>query len=423
MPAVKLPVRGSGSIFTAGWDLRTFTAFGIVGFANTLLPYIVFSSLYLIVPFSLPVVLLIELLPAIAVKLLIPHILHYTPHWIWLVLLSSCWILATIAANAAPPNVIAPIRTLIAVLVSANTAVAEVFFLSQLSHYGKTALAGWGTGTAAGGAMRAVLPTILTINMGLMMRNATGYAYYMLLAMIVAYFLVLPTPLCHEPDTMTADKLSGEDDAESETESQKLLLLSAEIRSKSIGFWERAHRNIQLMSSKLLRLCIDPLLLVAAVQALVSLGTPRASRSLRIFSGYSAFSATYGLAFQIGDLIARSTALLFRTRRPRLIFALLVVCCLAAILNTSLMLSTNTYVVFGLISSIGWLSGMMYMNIYGAAMEYLSRNPDADAEFALGCIGVGETAGILIGSLAAVTFESQLCGLASRSGRWCSTIT
>ncbi|KAL7962791.1 Batten's disease protein Cln3 [Trichoderma compactum] len=420
MPAVKLPVRGSGSIFTAGWDLRTFTAFGIVGFANTLLPYIIFSSLYLIVPFSLPVVLLIELLPAIAVKLLVPHILHYALDWVWLALLSVCWILATVAANAAPPNVIAPIRVLIAVLASSNTAVAEVFFLSQLSHYGKTALAGWGTGTAAGGALRAVLPTILTIRMGLMMRNATSYVYYLLVAMVAAYFLILPSPVL---DTMAVNELAGEDEAAVEMESHKSSPITAESHSQTIGFWERIRLNMQLMSSKLPRLCIDPLLLVTAVQTLVSSGTPRASRALRSFSGYQSFSATYGLAFQIGNFIARSTALLFRTRNPRLIFALVVVCCLVAILNTSLMLSVNTYVVFGIIYSIGWLSGMMYMNIYGAAMEYLGRNPDVDAEFALGSIGVGETAGTLIGSLAAVTFESQLCGLASRSGRWCSTIT
>lgn len=375
-------------------------------------------------PFSQPVVLLIELLPAIAVKLLIPHTLHYTPHWVWLVLLSSCWILATIAANAAPPNVVALIRTLIAVLASANTAVAEVFFLSQLSQYGKTALAGWGAGAAAGGALRAVLPNVLTIRMGLTLRNATGYVYYLLLAMVFAYFLVLPSPLCRGPDILaTENELAAQDEAALEMESQKFSLLPMETPPLSISFWERLHHNLQFMSNKLLRLCIDPLLLVTAAQVLVSSGTPRASSALPIFSGYSAFSVAYGLAFQLGNLIARSTALLFRTRRPKLIFALLVVCSIAAILNTALILSVNAYVVFGLVSAIGWLSGMMYMNIFGAAMEYLSRNPDADAEFALGSIGVGETAGNLIGSLAGVTFESQLCGLASRSGRWCSTVT
>lgn len=64
----------------------------------------------------------------------------------------------------------------------------------------------------------------------------------------------------------------------------------------------------------------------------------------------------------------------------------------------------------------------MCMNIFGVAMDYLSRNPEADAEFALGSIGVGETAGTLMGSLAGVTFDTQLCGLAKRSGRWCSTL-
>lgn len=64
----------------------------------------------------------------------------------------------------------------------------------------------------------------------------------------------------------------------------------------------------------------------------------------------------------------------------------------------------------------------MYTNIFGAAMDYLSRNPETDAEFALGSIGIGETAGTLIGSLAGVTFDTQLCGLARRSGRWCSAL-
>ncbi|PTB62568.1 hypothetical protein BBK36DRAFT_1128755 [Trichoderma citrinoviride] len=423
MPALKTPPRGSGAVSTAGWDLRTFIAFGIVGFANAILPYIILSSLYLIITFSQPIVLLIELFPALGVKLLVPHILHYTPHWFWLLLLTSCWILATIAANAAPPNVIAPIRLLIALLASATAAVGEVFFLSRLSQYGKTALAGWGTGTAVGGALRAVLPVLVTVRMGIMLRDATGYAYYLLVALMVAYFLVLPSPRSHRGEKWPTEiELAAEDDAVSEMGSQNCSLLSAKP-SSYISFWERFRSNLRLLSNKLLRLYIDPLLLVTAAQIFVLSGTPRASMVLQNFSGYSTFLAAYGLAFQTGNVIARSTALLLRARRPRLVFAMLVACSLAVILNTALMLSENVYVAFGLVSVVGWLSGFMYMNILGAAMEYLGRNPEADAEFALGSIGVGETVGILIGGLAGVTFEAQLCGLASRNGRWCSTIT
>ncbi|KAL7793649.1 Batten's disease protein Cln3 [Trichoderma ceciliae] len=418
MSAVKPPLRGPRSISSAGWGLRTYTAFGIAGFANTLLPFIIFSGLYLIIPFPKPVVILIELLPALAAKLLFPHALHYIPHRLWLVLLLSCWTLATIATNAAPPNVIAPIRILIAILASASAAAAEVFFLSHLSQYGKTALAGWGAGTAAGGALRVVLPTLLTIHMGIVLRGSIGYAFYLLLAMAAAYLLVLPSPLCHKPEI-----LATEDELESVIEGQNSSLLPAETSSLAIGFWERIHRNMQLTSSKLLRLCINPLLLITSVQVLVSSGTSRAGSMLSVFSRYSAFSTTYGLAFQLGNLIARSTALLFRTRRPRLTFALMVFCSIAAMLNTALILSSNAYFVFGIIFAIGWLSGMMYMNIFVVVMDYLSRNPEVDAEFALGSIGIGETAGILIGSLAGVAFESQLCGLVNRGGRWCSTIT
>ncbi|KAL6872010.1 batten's disease protein Cln3 [Trichoderma novae-zelandiae] len=423
MQIVKLPARGSGALSTAGWDLRIFTAFGILGFTNTLLPYIVLSSLYLIVPFSQPVVLLIELLPALAVKLLIPHTLHYTPPWVWLLLLTGCWILATIAANAAPPNVIAPIRILIAVLASATAAVGEVFFLSRLPRYGKTALAGWGTGTAAGGALRAVLPVLVTVYMGIMLRSATGFAYYLLAALIAAYLLVLPSLGAYKLGALAVEpELAVNDEGISEFGSPKFTLRPAET-SSSISFSERVSRNMQLLSNKLLRLYINPLLLVTATQIFVLSGTPRASIALPNFSGYSPFSAAYGVAFQLGNVMARSTALLFRARRPRLIFALLVACSLAAILNTALLVSENAYVSFSLVFAIGWFSGIMYMSLFGAATEYLGRNPDVDAEFALGSIGVGQTAGRLVGALAGVTFEARLCGLASRNGWWCSTMT
>lgn len=382
------------------------------------MPHIIFSGLYLIIPFPRPIVLIIELLPALAVELLFPHALHYVPHWAWPVLVANCWILATIATNASPPNVVAPIRILIAVLASASTAAGKVFFSSQLLLYDKPALAGWGTGIAAGSALRDILPTVLTFFTNMVLRDCLSYAYCLVLAIVTAYFLILPSPaIQYELENSTA---KGE--FTSEIEEQKLSLLSGEISSSAVSFWVRFNQNMHLLGNKLFRLCINPLLLVTAVQVLVSPGTTRASVMLPIFSRYSAFSAAHDFEFQYGNLLSRSTALLFRTRKPRLVFALLVFCTTAAILNTAFLLTSNACFLFGSLFTIGWLGGMMYMNIFGAAMDYLSRNPEADAEFALGSIGIGETAGILIGSLAGVTFDTQLCGLAKRSGRWCSAL-
>ncbi|KAL6903114.1 Batten's disease protein Cln3 [Trichoderma evansii] len=413
-PFIQKPV----SISSARFNLRVFAAFGIFGFANILLPHIIFSGLYLIIPFPRPIVLIIELLPALAVELLFPHVLYYVPHRVWPILIASCWILAAIVTSASPPNVVAPIRILIAVLASASTAAGKVFFSSQLSLYGKTALAGWGTGIAAGSVLRDILPAVLTFYTNMVLRDCIGYAYCLLLAIVAAYFLILPSP----PIQYELENSATEGEFTSEIEEQKLSLLSGEISSSTMSFWARFNRNMNLLGNKLFRLCINPLLLVTAVQVLVSPGTTRASVMLPIFSRYSAFSAAHDLTFQLGNLLARSTALLFRTRRPRLIFALLVFCTMAAILNTTFLVTTNPYFLFGSLFTIGWLGGMMYMNIFGVAMDYLSRNPEADAEFALGSIGIGETAGTLMGSLAGVTFDTQLCGLAKRSGRWCSTL-
>lgn len=389
-----------------------------IGFANTLLPHIIFSGLYLIIPFPRPIVLVIELLPALAVELVFPHALHYVPHWVWPALVANCWILAAIVTNASPPNVIAPIRTLIAILASASAATGRVFFSSQLSLFGKTALAGWGTGIAAGSALCDILPTVLTLYTNMVLRDCIGYAYCLLLTIVAAYFLLLPSPPMQYE--IKISKAGGE--ITPETEKQKLSLLSGESTSTNMSFWVRFHCNMHLLGNKLFRLCINPLLLVTALQALVSPGTARASIMLPIFSRYSAFSTAHGLTFQLGNLLARSTALLFRNRRPRLIFALLVFCTAAAVLNTAFLLTSNAYLLFGNLFAISWLGGMTYMNIFGAVMDYLTRHSENDAEFALGSIGIGETVGILIGSLAGVTFDTQLCGLAKRSGRWCSTL-
>lgn len=287
-----------------------------------------------------------------------------------------------------------------------------------MSLYGKTALAGWGTGIAAGSALRDVLPTILTLYTNMVLRDCIGYAYCLLLAILAAYFLLVPAPPMQYE--LAHSKAGGE--FTSEVEEQKLSLLSGESSSTSMSFWVRFHCNMQLLGNKLFRLCINPLLLITAVQTLVSPGTTRASVMLRMFSRYSAFSTAHGLAFQLGNLFARSTTLLIRNRRTRLIFALLVFSTAAVILNTAFLLTSNAYLLFGSLFTIGWLGGMTYMNIYGAAIDYLTRHAENDAEFALGSIGIGETAGILIGSLAGVTFDTQLCGLAKRSGRWCSAL-
>ncbi|PON24712.1 hypothetical protein TGAM01_v206220 [Trichoderma gamsii] len=418
MPEAKPIIQKPVPISSARYNLRVFSAFGIVGFANTLLPHIIFSGLYLIIPFPRPIVLIIELLPALAIELFFPHALHYVPHWAWPVLVANCWVLAAIVTNASPPNVIAPIHTLITILASASAATGRVFFSSQLSFYGKTALAGWGTGIAAGSVLRDILPTVLTLYTNMVLRDCIGYAYCLLLTIVAAYFLLLPSP----PMQYELENSKAGGEFTSEIEEQKLSLLSRDLSSTNMKFGVRFHRNMYLLGNKLFRLCINPLLLVTAVQALVSPGTTRASIMLPVFSRYSAFSTAHGLTFQLGNLLARSTALLFRNRRPRLIFALLVFCTAAAVLNTAFLLTSNAYLLFGSLFTIGWLGGMTYMNIFGAAMDYLTRHSENDAEFAVGSIGIGETAGILIGSLAGVTFDTQLCGLAKRSGRWCSAL-
>ncbi|KAJ3502082.1 hypothetical protein NM208_g16800 [Fusarium decemcellulare] len=60
--------------------LLTYLGFAILGLVNAIVPFIVHSANYLIIPYPRWVVILIETLPALLTKLIIPHFLHHVPY-------------------------------------------------------------------------------------------------------------------------------------------------------------------------------------------------------------------------------------------------------------------------------------------------------------------------------------------------------
>jgi battenin len=390
---------------------------------NTILPSLIFSSAYLIVPYPRPIVLLIHTLPALLARLPIAHLFWgrnphaSTQHWNTPLAVASAFTVGAFIIYVCPPNVTPVLRILGVALASAGAAAGEVLWLGMLRAYGKPGLAGWGLGTGMGGVVCAVLPYVLTVYMGRFLRTGLGYAWYLVPLMLVAHYVVLPQPplagtRAEDDDDDDMFKADIELDVEA---SGRQSLLSPPEPSSPLG---RVHANLDV-AKRLARPFMLPLGLALFGQSAVVPGFSRAMIVTSEFGTYTTFVAAYGLAFQLGNLIARSSVLVAKPPRARAMLAMLAASvCLLAWTGISPVLAEPT-LVFTLAFVAGLGVGATYMATYVAAVEEKSQS---NIGFRLGVIGVGEPVGLVLGGLASVAMEAALCsGELDGNDRWCHT--
>ena len=391
------------------------------GFANTILPFIINSSAYLIIPYSRPVVLVIQALPALAAKLLFPHIRHIVPYWFLPILFSFGWIATAIVAYYTPPNVTSALRILTVVLASVISAAGDIFWLGLLRYYGKIGLQGWGMGTGSGMIVCAVMPYILTVVMGKFLRSGITYAYYLVPVMLLAHWFVLPpAPKPRNGEPGARFKPDGHDGLDEEESASLIIQDSAAL---PVTMRQRFQSNIRLLS-QLVSPFILPLVLGSAGQAMTYAGFSRAMASSPYFSRYTTYLAIYGFIFQSGNLIGRSSMIIARVHKTKVLIVAMVLGTCLVLLNAVFLFVSTPVIVFPLVFAIGTSVGLVYIETFAAAVEDKTFHSGADREFALGTIGVGEPAGLWLGGLIGSLLESSLCGMQLGSGqRWCDTTT
>ncbi|KFH47535.1 Protein btn-like protein [Hapsidospora chrysogenum ATCC 11550] len=407
------------STATAG-RLRTVLGYALVGFVNTILPSLVFSSAYLIVPYPRSIVLLIHTLPALLARLPIAHLAwgrnpHASrPHWNTPLAVASAFAVGAFIIYACPPNVTPVLRILGVALASAGAAAGEVLWLGMLGAYGKPGLAGWGLGTGIGGVVCAVLPYVLTVYMGRFLRTGLGYAWYLVPLMLVAHYLVLPQPTLAGTRGDDGDMSKAGIELDVEASGHHSLLMHPEPAS-SVG---SVHANLDL-AKRLARPFMLPLGLAMFGQSAVVPGFSRAMTVTSEFGTYTTFLAAYGLAFQLGNLIARSSVLVTKPPRARAMLAMLAASvCLLAWTGISPVLAEPT-LVFTLAFVAGLGVGATYMATYVAAVEGKS---ESNRGLRLGVIGAGEPIGLVLGGLASVAMDAVLCSSElDGNDRWCHT--
>lgn len=395
-------------------SIKIITGYTILGFCNVVLANIIFSASYLLIPYTRPVVILIQLVPALATKLLAPHLLAALPWTLRPFLVAGCWSLAVGVTAVTPANVPAVWRVLITMLAAATAAATEVSCAGHLRHFGRAGLAGWGVGSGAAAVLCAVAPRVMTVGARVVLRAAVGYAHYLIAAGLVAGSMILRRPPVFTATTVDCvkfDARANEDGAG--------FVVHEPPPSEPATWTARVEHNLRLLDP-LAKPYIRSLCFAFTLQALVAPGIARAYGRSDVFGSFETFYAVFNLAFQAGNLVSRSTILLIRFRHLSRLTSLLAVLAAVVLVNGVATLVSSPYIVLPALFVTGLLGGAIYANVYASALEQMATDNPADAEFGLGVIGAGETAGTLCGSLLAALAEQSLCSVDAGTGtRWC----
>lgn len=291
---------------------------------------------------------------------------------------------------------------------------AEVSCLGHLRHFGQPGLAGWGIGTGAAATLWAVLPYFLTTNMGIMLRALLHYVAYLVAAMTVAHYLLLGRPPV-PTTTLKGSDIKFDDMAAEEGTTFSLL----EPTSRPTSFRGRIKHNL-LLTDKLARPHIRQLLYTFTLQALVAPGLGRAYAKSSAFETFDSFYALYNVAFHAGSFIARSMIVFHRFQKLRNITSVLTGVTAVLVINGVFAATSSPVLILPLEFVAGFLGGAVYVNVFATAVSQTASEDAPDAEYALGVIGVGETAGVLLGELFGSLLELSLCMVDRGTGlRWC----
>nr|RBQ98718.1 hypothetical protein FVER53263_00309 [Fusarium verticillioides] len=373
--------------------MLTYLGFAILGLVNAIVPFIVHSANYLIIPYPRWIVLLIETLPALVTKLLMPHVLHRVPYWMRPLTIGAGWIIVAIVTNVTPPNIAPPLRILTSVLASISAAAMEVSFLGMLRYYGRVGLAGWGAGVGAGAVFCAILPFVLTVWLESFLRDFIDCIYALTGAMLVAFFVVLPgAPVNYPHAQQEMSKVDVEDAS---------LLAQDPVEQLSRMLSTRNRLNL---TKAMIRPFMMPLFGAFAIQALAYPGIARALPLPTSYTSFFSYFTTYGLAFQLGNFISRTHTLLFRPTSTKAAFTIIGA-------STFILLANSTFLIFSAEVLVGLLAfgaglggGAVSMTIFDRALQDKSFESEINLEFGLQIVGVGETTGVI------VALEVALCG-------------
>ncbi|EPE07936.1 golgi family integral membrane protein [Ophiostoma piceae UAMH 11346] len=445
-----------GAMF--GGRFPVFISFWLFGLINNVLYVIILSAAQDLVG-TLPkgVVLLADVLPSFATKLVAPYFIHRVPYSARVPVLVALSSTGMFLIAMTPPTASVPVKLAGVVLASLSSGGGELSFLGLTHYYGPLSLAAWGGGTGAAGLVGAGLYVLLTDWLAFSVRSSLLSSAVLPLVMLVSFFGILPRePLKHAGhsrsiavpkehrysavaggDMTDDDEVNGLGVGASASTSSSLLAEASGPVASAYGTDEEdghaAHGIHQptLFSANVRRAralffpYMLPLLLVYIAEYTINQGVaPTVLFPLpgSPFSEYRAFYPFYGFLYQLGVFVSRSSTPFYRVHNLYLPSILQMVNLLVLTLQSIYFDSflPSVYLVFLIIFWEGLLGGAVYVNTFAEIMENV---PESDREFSLGATSVSDSGGICVAGFLGMAMEVGLCNWQVRNGReWCRSM-
>lgn len=451
---------------------RTFISFFVFGLVNNVLYVIILTAAHDLVSPTTPksLILLADILPAFILKLLLPIFvnnvgndtrqlmiedgethssidfsnktslgINYTLRLTVIVLLSSIGMFLT--------SLSVPLSIILCgiVLASLASGLGETTFL-QLSHYyntenSNTAIHGWSSGTGGAGLIGAGLILLLTTIIKLPINWVLRCCALFPLIHFWIYYGYLPTPIIYPVSSSTneenvnlitnnhSNNNSNEQCIDDNNVDNEILnfdntidlveVLKAKNNAPGSSTWSFEHFFQKIGSYFFIYML--PLSLVYFAEYTINQGVaPTMLFPLEEtpFATFRDSYVVYGTIYQIGVFISRSSGSFIRFSNLYSMGFLQVINLIICILQSIYFFIPNIWFIFVLIFYEGLLGGGAYVNTFMNVSEQISVN---EREFALGCVGISDSFGIVLAASISLWLEPALCEYQISTGRdWCT---
>lgn len=437
---------------------KTFLAFFVFGLVNNVLYVIILTAAHDLVSPTTPksVILLADILPAFLLKLALPIFvnkataiksrklndgssmiaesvglgINYPLRLLFIVLLSSSGMFIT--------SLHLPLYIILMgiIFASLSSGLGETTFL-QLSHYynhnnSNIAIHGWSSGTGAAGLVGSGIILILTTIMKLPVDWVLKFCSFFPLLHFLVYYGYLPSPVVSSNTSHLSEQESNllvenpqlivqEPNTNCSMEPIESPDLSLLFSNNNKNF---KHHFVTYFYPKIKSYFLAymlPLSLVYFAEYTINQGvapTMLFPLEKTPFDTFRDSYVAYGTLYQAGVFISRSSGSLLKIENLYLMGGLQIVNLAACILQSLYMYIPNIWIVFALIFYEGLLGGAAYVNTF---MKVSERVPLEDREFALGCVGISDSFGIVLAAGLSLWLEPSICNYQIKDGRnWCS---
>lgn len=181
----------------------------LAGLINNVLYVILLSAALDLVGPDIPkgLVLLADIIPAFATKLIAPYFIHLVPYSIRVIIFVFLSVVGMLVVAMSPSytdggTIVSKIVGII--LASFSAGGGELSFVGLTHFYGPFSLAAWGSGTGAAGLVGAGAYALATSALNISVRATLFASALMPAIMAVAFFLILPRAPLQTPDAAAA---------------------------------------------------------------------------------------------------------------------------------------------------------------------------------------------------------------------------